>query len=383
MLRDENYNNYLIVGLILTLVIFLGFSGYIFTENSRLEAAATTFEEERIHHGREIYTEQCANCHGFQGEGGVGTTLNNKSLLKNTFDEVFFSIIRSGVPSTQMPAWSVDFGGPLTDEDIRSVVAFIRAWEPTAPDIEPEVFEPSPARGALLFETTCAVCHGSEGIGGEDAPVVNDPARLAELDDDWYRGVIRYGRPAKGMPTWGTVLSPEQVEDLIALVGGWREGLVITADFSITQLLESGIYSLMEDDPESAAVQISRAISISDGVAAELISNAAAQLNNGDNVGALATLEILYQQWPLGDPEFGAESYATSCGPCHGGNGEGGGNGAFPPLNPNEYIQSTSNADLVTFLLQGRSGTAMAGFDGRLTESELANIIAFLKTWQP
>ena len=101
---------------------------------------------------------------------GVGTALNNKSLLKNTFDEVFFSVIRSGVPSTQMPAWSVDFGGPLTDEDIRSVVAFIRAWEPNAPEIEPVVFEPSPERGAMLFATTCEVCHGENGLGQKMNP---------------------------------------------------------------------------------------------------------------------------------------------------------------------------------------------------------------------
>jgi mono/diheme cytochrome c family protein len=383
MLREENYNRYLIAGLILTLLILAGLSVYIFTENSRLEAAAATFESDRIQHGREIYIEQCASCHGSQGEGGVGTVLNNKTLLKNTFDEVFFSVIRSGVPSTQMPAWSVDFGGPLTDEDIRSVVAFIRAWEPTAPEIEPEVLKPSPTRGALLFETTCAVCHGSEGIGGEIGPDVNEPGRLAEQDDDWYRGVIRHGRPAKGMPTWGTVLSPEQIEDLIALIGEWREGRDVAAEFSVTQLLESAIYSLKGGDPESAAIQVSRASSIADGIGAELLSNATTQLTAGDNAGALETLDILYQQWPVGDPEMGAESYASSCRACHGVNGEGGGGGAFPPLNPNDYIQSTSNAEMVAFLLKGRPGTAMAGFDGRLTESELANITAFLRLWQP
>jgi mono/diheme cytochrome c family protein len=383
MLRDENYDRYLIVGLILTILILAGFSVYILTENNRLDAAAATFSKERIQHGREVYTGQCATCHGGQGEGGSGTALNNKSLLKNTFDEVFFSVIRSGVPSTQMPAWSVDFGGPLTDEDIRSVVAFIRAWEPTAPEIEPVFFEPNPARGALLFETTCATCHGSRGVGGEDAPTVNDPTRLSELDDEWYRGVIRHGRPAKGMPTWGTVLSPEQIEDLVALFGDWREGQDVVAAFSITELLGSAIYSLEESDLESAAIQINRAILIADGVGAELLNNAAAQLAAGDSAGAEVTLDILNQQWPLGDPGLGGDTYATSCSPCHGANGEGGGDGLFPQLNPNNFIQENANSDMVDFLLEGRPGTAMAGYDGRLTESELANVIAFLRTWQP
>ncbi len=383
MLKDENYTKHVIVGLVLTLLILAGFSYYLFAENGRMAAAAASFEDERIHHGREIYTEQCATCHGAQGEGGVGTVLNSKSLLKNTFDEVFFSVIRSGVPSTQMPAWSVDFGGPLTDEDIRSVVAFIRAWEPTAPEIEPYVFEPSAERGALLFATTCEICHGQNGLGSEDGPAVNDGTRLGELDNDWYRGVIRYGRPAKGMPTWGTVLSPNQVEDLIALVDAWREGADVDAEFNVTELLAGAVYSLEGDDPDSALLQVRRAIQISDGVAAELLSNADAQLADGDNTGALATLTILKEQWPIGDPDLGAETYAVSCKPCHGGDGEGGGGGVFPAMQPNDYVQENSNADLVEFLKEGRTGTAMAGFDGRLSADEIANVVAFLRLWQP
>ena len=383
MLKDENYDRHLIVGLVLTLLILAGFSYSIFTENNRLEVAAATFEDERIHHGREIYAEQCATCHGTQGEGGVGTALNNKSLLKNTFDEVIFSVIRSGVPSTQMPAWSVDFGGPLTDEDIRAAVAFIRAWEPTAPEIKPEIFVPSPERGALLFASTCEICHGENGLGHDGNPAVNDAARLSSLNDDWYRGVIRNGRPAKGMPTWGTVLSPNQVEDLLTLINAWREGLEIDPAFNVTDLIRSGVYALQEGDPESAAMHVSRAIAISEGVAAELLLNADAQLASGDNAGALATLESLKEQWPIGDPDLGAETYAVSCKPCHGGDGEGGGGGVFPELNPNDFVRTNSNAELVAFTLEGRLGTAMAGFDGRLTEEEIANVVAFLRLWQP
>jgi mono/diheme cytochrome c family protein len=146
-------------------------------------------------------------------------------------------------------------------------------------------------------------------------------------------------------------------------------------------LLEAAIFSLKNDDPESASLQVGRAISIADGYGAELLGNAGAQLNSGDNAGALATLEILAEQWPLGDPVLGAETFASSCANCHGAEGEG--LGVFPQLNPNEFVQSLSNAELVTFVQEGRVGTAMAGFEGRLTETEIANVIAFLRTWQP
>ena len=123
--NEPNYERYMIVGLVLTLLILVGFSFYWLGESTRLTHAAEEFANERVHRGRTIYTEQCGSCHGADGEGGVGTALNDKNILKNTLDDIFFSVIRSGVPSTQMPAWSVDFGGPLTDEDIKDVVAFI------------------------------------------------------------------------------------------------------------------------------------------------------------------------------------------------------------------------------------------------------------------
>jgi mono/diheme cytochrome c family protein len=378
--NEPNYERYVIIGLVLTLLVVAGFSFYWFGETARLTHAAEDFAKERVKRGRRFYAEQCVSCHGSEGEGSSGTALNDKILLRNTLDDIFFSVIRSGVPSTQMPAWSVDFGGPMTDEDIKDVVAFIRAWEPTAPEIEPVVFEPDSARGALLFETTCAVCHGENGLGSDEAPAINDTLRLATLDNNWYRSVIANGRPAKGMPTWGTVLAPNQIGDIIALVDAWREGLTVEAAFSVTDLIGSAIFSLEEEDSDSAALHVTRALTVAHGTGAEVLRNAAAQLLDEDYAGSLATLTALQEQWPMGDPVAGGEAYSTFCLPCHGAQGEG---GIGPVMQPNEYVQETLNAAIVEFILEGRTGTAMAGFDGRLNEDEVANIVAFLRTWQP
>jgi len=378
--NEPNYERYVIIGLVMTLLIVAGFSFYWYGESARLALASDDFAKERVQRGRRVYTEQCISCHGSEGEGGVGTALNDKILLRNTLDDILFSVTRSGVPSTQMPAWSVDFGGPLTDEDIKDVVAFIRAWEPTAPEIEPVVFEPDSARGALLFETTCAVCHAENGKGSDKGPAINDTLRLATLDNDWYRSTITNGRPAKGMPTWGTVLVPNQIEDIIALVDAWRAGETVEAAFSVTDLIGSAIFSLEEDDPESAALHVSRALSVAEGTGAEVLRNAAAQLLDEEYAGSLATLTALQEQWPLGDPVAGGDTYSAYCLPCHGAQGEG---GIGPAMQPNPYIQETLNIGLVEFIMEGRSGTAMAGFDGRLSEDEIANIVAFLRTWQP
>jgi mono/diheme cytochrome c family protein len=377
--NKENYDRLMLFGLIFSVLLIAGVTVYWVLEPERLVEAAGDLQSERVKHGRTIYQEQCVACHGSQGEGGVGPALNNKTVLKNTLDEVFFSVIRSGVPNTQMPAWSVDYGGPLTDEDVRNVVAYVRAWEPNAPVIEPVVFEPSAERGALLFESTCAICHGQNGKG-DKAPAINDSTRLASLDNTWYRDTIKNGRPAKGMPTWGTVLSPNQVDDLLALIDAWRQGSAVEAAFNATDLITSAAFSLEQGDKESALLHVTRAILVSSGPGQEVLRNVQAQLESSDLEGARVTLGMLLRQWPMGDATLGAEIYAKSCSPCHGASGEG---GVGKALNPNEFLSSLTNAQVVEFLKAGRPGTAMAGFATRLNEDDLANVTTFLRLWAP
>ena len=377
--REENYTRYLVIGLVLTLIIVIGFGIYSIRESTRLALAAEHYTEERVTHGEEIFTAQCASCHGASGEGGVGPALNDRQVLKTTFDDVFFSVIRSGVPGTQMPPWSVDFGGPLTDEDVRDVVVFMRAWEATTPEIQQAEFEPDPARGLLLFESTCVVCHGENGQGTDTAPRLNDPDRLNSLPDEWYNSVITNGRPARGMPTWGTVLTADQVEDLVALFGAWRRGEDVQADFSVTVLLDQAIFSLENDDPESASLHIERALDIVGEESLLVLELASDQIGAGDFHAAAITLTELREQWPLGNPSTGAAEYALNCAACHGAGGEG---GIGPALLVNQLVQEQTNSELVEFIRVGRPGTAMAGFGDRLDETKIAGIVAFLRLWQ-
>jgi mono/diheme cytochrome c family protein len=375
----EDYSRYIQIGLISVVIMLVGLTLYAFAEGDRLVSAAEEFNSERVQRGKQLYAAQCQPCHGGEGQGGTGPALNSKKVLDSTPDSVFFSVIRSGVPNTQMPAWSVEYGGPLTDEDVRDIVALIRSWQPTAPEISQEAFVPDPGRGAVLFASTCAVCHGEDGAGTEQAPTLNDPARLEVLPDEWYRGVIKNGRPAKGMPTWGTVLSPEQIDDLVSLIAAWREGSTVAPSFSVGGLLDQAIFALQNDDNSSASLNIARAVTITDGTAVALLESAEEQIASGEPKTALATLQDLRDQWPLGDPANGASVYSANCAPCHGIQGEG---GVGVALNPNTFVQSSSNAELVGLIQSGRDGTLMAAFEGRLTGKDMADVVAFLRLWQ-
>lgn len=376
----EDYTSYVWIGLILTILLFVGLVAYWLSDSARITRAAEELSSERISRGENFYTVQCIACHGLDGEGGVGPVLNDRALLKNTMDDVFYSVIRSGVPNTQMPAWGVDFGGPLTDEDVRDVVAYMKAWEPNAPEIGPLEYISDPSRGAVLFSTTCAVCHGRDGKGGrEGIPVINDPERLAQFEDEWYRNVIANGRPAKGMPTWGTVLSPAQMDDLVALIDAWRGGQVVAPSFSDTDMLERAYFALAGGDTDSARLHLENALLVTTGAGSQVLVNILTQLDNGALEGAQATIDEIKSQWPLGDPASGALIYTDNCAVCHGPQGKGGVGNA---LQNSAYIQSQSNAELVKFILEGRLGTAMAGFEERLSQEEIANVVSFLRLWQ-
>jgi mono/diheme cytochrome c family protein len=88
--------------------------------------------EESIALGSQLFTANCARCHGPEGQGTPrAPSLNVKSFLTGTNDQAILQIVTSGVPGTAMPAW----GDRMTDAEIQAIVGFIRQWEPTAPEV--------------------------------------------------------------------------------------------------------------------------------------------------------------------------------------------------------------------------------------------------------
>ena len=71
-------------------------------------------------HGKQIYAQNCAACHGASGQGGVGPSLRNEHLRK---DEVTVAAwIKK--PPPPMPAL---YPSVLSDKDVRDVAAFVES----------------------------------------------------------------------------------------------------------------------------------------------------------------------------------------------------------------------------------------------------------------
>ncbi len=220
--KREDYTRWVGAALLLTVGILVIFQIYIFREPSRISTVVAADQATQIANGEKLYSDNCTTCHGDNGEGGKGPALNSKNFLKSAEDSTIFSIISSGVPGTAMPTWAQVHGGPFTDEQIRNLVSFIRHWEPTAPDAAAAQPTPDLNKGQLIFSSICYACHGDQGQGTKNAPALNSQELLRQFDDNWFRQTVANGRPAKGMPTWGAVLSPEQINDVVAYIRLWQ-----------------------------------------------------------------------------------------------------------------------------------------------------------------
>ncbi len=100
--------------------------------------------------GAILYAQNCAVCHGPNGEGRIGATLARAWPSIRPDLRVKETIVR-GVPGSPMPAWSQENGGPLSNEDINDIVAFILSWSATAPTpLQPSMGRPTVNVGLIV-----------------------------------------------------------------------------------------------------------------------------------------------------------------------------------------------------------------------------------------
>jgi mono/diheme cytochrome c family protein len=179
--------------------------------------------------GQELYIQNCALCHGEFGEGGPNPThagdiifpISTANYLKTRDDFTLRSIIAQGQPNFGMSPFSSAFGGPLDDEQVDTIVAYMRAWEANPPvELPPEV-EISVDTVSLdtqeIYDQLCAQCHGESG-GGGIGPSFQDSQFQSSRTDTQLFDTINLGHEATAMIGWGDVLSAEQIQQLVLLI---------------------------------------------------------------------------------------------------------------------------------------------------------------------
>ena len=131
---EASTNRVMLIGGALLIAMALIFPLYRWFEPAGREANREAHLDSLAESGQELWGFNCASCHGLNGEGGVGPALNSRQFLQAAADDQIELLTAVGVPGSQMGAYSQDFGGPLTTEQIKALRIYIRSWEETAPD---------------------------------------------------------------------------------------------------------------------------------------------------------------------------------------------------------------------------------------------------------
>jgi mono/diheme cytochrome c family protein/plastocyanin len=131
------------VGFLIVVIVALFIAVYWFYElgplgisEPRLDAETNAQQVTAVERGYNLFEANCARCHGAQGEGGVGPTLNRQDKLFAHLNENYLRQVLNaggryvcGNPNSLMPVWSntANPPGPLNYVQIDDLIAFIRA----------------------------------------------------------------------------------------------------------------------------------------------------------------------------------------------------------------------------------------------------------------
>ena len=189
--------------------------------------------------GEELYSSQCAACHGPNGNGGVGVPLALPDFQYGVTNEYLEKTIRLGRPGRIMPAFT-----QLSDSEVKAIIKYIRKWAPGKPfKYSNKKINGNIKHGKKLFTNNCAACHGSKGEGGKGtgvtfsrprdlpviAPALNNPGFLASAPDLMIKTVLMNGR--EGTPMLSFLkqgMTEKNIDDVVAYVRSFEKTPAVT-----------------------------------------------------------------------------------------------------------------------------------------------------------
>jgi cytochrome c oxidase cbb3-type subunit 3 len=181
-----------------------------------------------------LFGGNCSGCHGAEGKGGAALSIADPVYLAIADDSTLRKVIANGIAGTSMAAYAKSAGGMLTDNQVDVIVHGLReryakpgilagATPPPYSSAEPG----DTARGAAVYDSYCASCHGSGGKGGGKASSIVDGSFLALLTDQELRTLVIVGRPDLGAPDWrnnipGKPMTAQEISDVVAWLAAQR-----------------------------------------------------------------------------------------------------------------------------------------------------------------
>lgn len=206
-------------------------------------------DNQSIANGDQIYSRDCAVCHGADGTGEVlgAADFTDLRFVAENSPRDFYLTITQGEGS--MPAWQ----GRLSQEERWDVVDYLYTFSYDAelpegqaqaaasqPTPQPEVAGCDPylsqtnpfswddpvaiSSGEEIYDQSCSMCHGADGSGGlPGAPDFTTPEAGTDIRENSGAQLCIIAEGSGNMPGWKETLTDEQMWQVITYINTFSE----------------------------------------------------------------------------------------------------------------------------------------------------------------
>jgi mono/diheme cytochrome c family protein len=426
-LESKRLDKTLASAVVLSAILALSLPIYFVSEQNRQDGFVEEFDDAALERGAHLYEEfQCSTCHGANGGGGVAAYVEKRSGISvawsapaiNTVfyrydpEEVRFWLVY-GRANSPMPAWGLEGGGPMNDQQIDELMEYLQSEGFMLPQDDALVqIEPSVNQALSRLDTADTVM--ADAIAEQTALIESieaAPTQVGLAETLAGRAATALDGAGDGIDVDGDGLSDRVEQELTATFAEAGEALGNPA-LVVALNAENAQTGAGEEDSDLARRAVAALESVATGLRVtadnqeKLLSQA---------VDGLAFLEEAAQdgKWEIdiptvADATFGGDIetagravglFNAFCARCHTAGYSAGisltqpiGSGALGPAlwNGRPNVQFLNGADMVDFITKGsESGVPygvngvgsgrMPGFGPVLSVEDLRLIVQYLR----
>lgn len=400
-LESKRLDKTLASAVVLSGILALSLPIYFISEQNRQEGFVEEFDEVALERGAHLYEEfQCGVCHGTNGGGGVAAFVEKRSginvawsapAINSVFyrydpEEVRFWIVY-GRANSPMPAWGLEGGGPMNEQQVDELMEYLQSEEFMLSQDEVLLqIEPAVDQALSRLETADTVM--TDALTEQTALVESigmAPSQVGTAEALAARAVEALDGAAEGIDADGDGLADRVEQELTAVFAAAAAELGIPA-LVVTLDPEEPQTGAGEEDVDLAR----RSVAALESVATNLRVTADNQDKLLDQAYTGLTFLGLAQQdrsWEIdiaavaaatfdGDIEAAGRAiglYNANCARCHTAGYSAGiplaqaaGSGALGPAlwNGRPIVQFLNASDMVDFITKGSENGVPYGVNG-------------------
>lgn len=195
-------------------IIAVGLPLYWLAEPGRQSGAIENFEETFAHRGEALYAPtaeggfNCATCHGGVSGGLVSHTMTDADgtlrqvtwkapslddVLRRMTEDQVREVLVYGRPFSPMPAWGLEGGGPMNEQQIDNLISYLKSVTISADEARERATTAAEEQLALLRDPEAALAEAEAALASAETDEARLRARsaLSEIE-----GIMASGQEA-------------------------------------------------------------------------------------------------------------------------------------------------------------------------------------------